>query len=91
LPFNGARKGDDTVIKRDAGRKNAGRAPKQAHPSQLAESIPDTAARLDISRTSVYELLRAGELESIKIGKSRRILIASTLQLVERLRSQAAA
>lgn len=79
------------MINSNTGRKNAGRMPKRAHPAQLLESIQDTADRLRISRSSVYDLLRTNQLEAIKIGKSRRILIASALQLVERLRSGAAA
>jgi excisionase family DNA binding protein len=65
--------------------------PKRTHPSQLLESVDDTAARLGVGRTTVYDLLRAGRLEAIKLGKSRRIIIASTLRLVEQLRSGAAA
>ena len=79
------------MINNNTGRKNAGRIPKRAHPSQLLESIQDTADRLRISRSSVYDLLRGNQLEAVKIGKSRRIVIASTLQFVERLRGGAAA
>lgn len=35
---------------------------------------PDEAARaLAVSRARVYELMRAGELRSIRIGSSRRV------------------
>ncbi|HEX2563216.1 MAG TPA: helix-turn-helix domain-containing protein [Acidimicrobiales bacterium] len=33
----------------------------------------EVAAMLGIGRTAVFELLRTGELRSVKIGKSRRI------------------
>jgi excisionase family DNA binding protein len=78
------------MIKTDTDQKNAGRKPK-GHPGQLLETIEDTAARLSVGRSAVYELLRLNQLESVKFGKSRRIVIASTLQLVERLRSGKAA
>ena len=35
---------------------------------------PEEVARaLGVGRTTVFELIRAGELRSVKIGKSRRI------------------
>ena len=33
----------------------------------------DTAKILSISRSQVYQLLKTGELESVRIGRSRRI------------------
>jgi excisionase family DNA binding protein len=79
------------LINNNTGRKNSGKRPKRPHPSQLLETVEDTAARLSIGRSAVYELLRLNQLEAVKFGKSRRIIIASTLRLVERLRSGAAA
>lgn len=43
------------------------------------------AAVLSCSRTTVYELLGAGELRSVKIGRSRRIPRTSVELYVERL------
>jgi excisionase family DNA binding protein len=79
------------MISKDAGRKGHGKRPKRPHPAQLLETVEDTAARLSIGRSAVYELLRHNKLEAVKFGKSRRIVIASTLRLVERLRNGAAA
>ena len=79
------------MIDNNTGRRNAGKRPKKSHPGQLLETIEDTAARLSIGRTAVYELIRLNQIEAVKFGKSRRIVIASTLQLVERLRSGQAA
>jgi excisionase family DNA binding protein len=46
---------------------------------------PRRAARmLDIGITRLYELLAAGELDSFKDGKSRRITTASIRAYVER-------
>ena len=39
----------------------------------------------------VYELLRAGVIESVRIGASRRIPVAAIEEYVERLRREAAA
>ena len=33
----------------------------------------EVAAALGVGRTAVFELMRTGELRSVKIGKSRRI------------------
>jgi excisionase family DNA binding protein len=37
-------------------------------PSALAYSIPNAAARIGISRSCMYELIRAGEIPIIKVG-----------------------
>ena len=44
----------------------------------------------DIGRSKVYELLDAGDLESIKIGKRRLIVIDSYRRLIERQRAMSA-
>lgn len=47
---------------------------------------PDAAATwLSISRSALYPLLLSGEIESVKIGKSRRITIQALEAYVERL------
>jgi excisionase family DNA binding protein len=50
---------------------------------------PDAAAeRLSIGRSSLYELLLAGEIASIKIGRSRRVPLAALSDYVDRLRQE---
>ena len=44
----------------------------------------------DIGRSRVYELLDAGEIESIKVGKRRLIIIDSYRRLIERQRATTA-
>ena len=39
---------------------------------------------LGISKTTLYELLGRGELESFTLGKSRKITVASIRALIER-------
>lgn len=49
---------------------------------------PEEAAQvLGIGRSTLYELMAAGEVESVRIGKSRRIPIAALEDYVERLRA----
>jgi excisionase family DNA binding protein len=53
----------------------------------LLVTAEQAAASLSICRTKVYELLRNGELESVRIGTSRRIPAAALTEYVERLRA----
>lgn len=47
---------------------------------------PEEAARaLNISRTTVFALLKSGELRSITIGRSRRITVAALAEYVASL------
>jgi excisionase family DNA binding protein len=55
----------------------------------LLVTAEQAAALLAICRTKVYELLRNGELESVQIGSSRRIAVASLSDYVVRLQARA--
>lgn len=51
---------------------------------------PEQAAKsLGISRTALYNMLRDGSLDSVKIGRSRRISAEALESFVERLRAEA--
>jgi excisionase family DNA binding protein len=43
----------------------------------------EAAQRLGVSRSVVYELIAEGRIESIRIGKSRRIPVEALLAFVE--------
>ncbi|SDD18308.1 helix-turn-helix domain-containing protein [Actinokineospora iranica] len=48
---------------------------------------PEQAAeRLGLGRTTVYALIGSAELESVKIGRSRRVPVDAVAAYVERLR-----
>jgi excisionase family DNA binding protein len=55
--------------------------------SPLLFTVERTAERLEIGRTKVYELIAAGELESITIGRARRVIPDSIDAYVKRLRA----
>lgn len=55
----------------------------------LLLGIPSTQRRLDVGRTTVYRLLREGELQSVKIGRRTLITSASIDAYVRRLESSA--
>ena len=56
-------------------------------PEPLLVTPEQAAIRLAICRTKVYELLRKGELESVRIGSSRRIPAAALAEYVQCLRA----
>jgi excisionase family DNA binding protein len=49
--------------------------------SEGLERVADAARFLGISRSSVYKLIRAGMLPSVKLGHSRRVPIRSVREL----------
>jgi excisionase family DNA binding protein len=47
---------------------------------------PETAgAKLEMGRTAIYQLVKTGELRSVKIGRSRRIPAAALQDYVNKL------
>lgn len=52
--------------------------------------IPAACQILACSRSRLYQLMDAGELESVKDGKSRKLVVASIDAYVARLREAAA-
>ena len=57
-------------------------------PTRLLLTIRETADALGLGRSTVYELITAGELEVVRIGRSARIPVATVEQFVQRHRSQ---
>lgn len=43
------------------------------NPSRMAYTVQAAADLLSVSRSHMYELIQSGKIQSIKIGKSRRI------------------
>jgi len=65
---------------------------RNALPGELLTRLvtPEEAAqRLCISRAQVYVLLRTGSLESVRIGRSRRIPVVSLANFIQMLRKNA--
>jgi excisionase family DNA binding protein len=52
----------------------------------LLVSVQSAARILAVGSTTVYELIAAGELESIHIGKSRRVPLAALQAFVQQRR-----
>jgi excisionase family DNA binding protein len=54
---------------------------------ELLLTIEDAAQRLAMGRSRVYELMKSGELESVHIGRSRRIPVEALRSFVDKLRT----
>ncbi|CCG40877.1 helix-turn-helix domain-containing protein [Magnetospirillum molischianum] len=57
----------------------------------LLASVKDTRALLGLSHQTVYDLINAGEVESVRIGGRRLIVRASIDALIERSKTKTAA
>lgn len=58
-------------------------------PTAKLVTVETAAEMLSISRSQVYSLLRAGRLESVKIGRSRRFVVSALNTYVEGLQNAA--
>jgi excisionase family DNA binding protein len=53
-------------------------------------TVPEVMAVLRLGRCTVYDLIRSGRLESVKVGRSRRVPAAAVDAFVCQLREEAA-
>jgi len=56
---------------------------------KLLVSVEEAAELLSVSRRHMYSLLSAGELESVKVGRSRRVRMSVLREWVENLPASA--
>ncbi len=64
-------------------RESATAVRQSFEPEPLAYSIAETCRVVGVGKTTVYELIAAGQLESVMIGRRRLIKAASLKQLLE--------
>jgi excisionase family DNA binding protein len=62
----------------------------QGPPLRLILTIEEAAERLGIGRTLMYALVSAGEVESVRIGRLRRIPADALTTYVQGLRGRVA-
>lgn len=55
-------------------------------PDPICVRVNDAARMIGVGRTKLYALIAAGEVETIKLGKSTRITTASLHDLIRRQR-----
>jgi excisionase family DNA binding protein len=65
------------------GARHRAQLPEPAEP--LLVTVEEAARRLSIGRTATYMLVLKGELQSVKIGRTRRVLVASLIDYIQRL------
>ncbi|CNF22465.1 Conserved hypothetical protein (excisionase?) [Mycobacterium tuberculosis] len=53
-------------------------------------TVPEVMALLRLGRCKVYDLIRSGELESIKVGRARRVPADAVDTFIAQLREDAA-
>ena len=58
---------------------------KHAEPEPLLLTVEEAARRLRLSRSSMFLLLKAGDIKSVTIGSRRRIALAELVSYTERL------
>jgi len=64
-------------------------APGGLHPAQQLYRIPEAMQLLAMSRSVMYEQLRAGRLRSVKQGRSRLIPVSAIHEYVALLEQEA--
>lgn len=62
--------------------------PTTAQPDRLVYTIREAALALRISRTKLYELLDSGQIESVHIGRSRKIPADALRTYLDHLREE---
>jgi excisionase family DNA binding protein len=54
---------------------------------KLLLTVDEAAERLGIGRSHAYVYVLRGDLESVKLGRSRRVPVAALDEFIERLRA----
>lgn len=54
----------------------------------LLVTMPQAAEALSVGRTTVYELVRAGRLATVRVGRRRLVPVAALVALVDELQRQ---
>ena len=49
-------------------------------------AVPEVAKLLSVGRSTVYSLINAREIETVKVANARRVLVVSVHQYIERQR-----
>ncbi len=57
------------------------------HAERIVLTVEEAAERLGVGRTLLYALVRSGDIESIAIGRLRRIPLDALDEFVGRLRA----
>ncbi len=61
---------------------------QEAPPQRLLLRIPEVAKALGLGRTKIYELIDAGELPVIRVGRAVRVSVSAVQKWVEEQNNQ---
>ena len=53
-------------------------------PAPLSVRVAEASRMIGIGRTKIYELIQAGDLETVKIGRATLVTMRSLRRLIER-------
>jgi excisionase family DNA binding protein len=67
------------------GRSESPQPPPRPIPERVLLTVEEAAERLGIGRTLTYKLISSGEIESIRIGRLRRVPTAAIHDYARRL------
>lgn len=56
-------------------------------PEKLLYQVKEAAERINLGRSTVYTLIRTGQIESVKVGRKRLIASAALDEFVARVRA----
>jgi len=68
-----------------AARATTGDASPAETPRRLLLTVEEAAERIGICRSSMFKLIRQGKVESVKVGRLRRVTPAAVEDFVRRL------
>jgi excisionase family DNA binding protein len=63
---------------------------RTGEPAEYLFTIPEAADRLRVSKWSVYNLIRANQLQTVKIGRRRLVTPAALAECIKLLGEEAA-
>jgi excisionase family DNA binding protein len=63
-------------------------APVEVVPGMTLLTVEEAARRLSLGRTTVYALLKCGQITSVRIGRLRRIPVQSLTEYTTRLAAE---
>jgi len=52
----------------------------EKRPPETAVTVKEAARRMSVSSRTIQRMLRSGELQSVPVGRARRVLVASLIQ-----------
>ena len=73
------------AAKKDLREEQSAAAKTEQAPPKLLLTPESAAKRLDVGRTTIFALMKSGELQSVRIGRSRRIPTSALEEYVEKL------